>query len=284
MLAGLAIAAPASADEAPPEATVLFTKGRELVKAGNHAEACPLFERSLRLAPAVGTELNLGRCYAATGKLAAARKIFERLVKAIDAADDPQRAQLAQQGLDEVNGRVPKLRIELGMGMPRDARVELDGEAASTEKDLPVDPGPHTVSARAARSVIYTAREGALATITLDLAERPVRRPIVWGLGAAAAGSLAVGALVGVGTFSVRDAGRKRCDTVDGELLCDQRGLDLLGRARTLSHVSTTLLVAGVGLGVAAVVLELRHRREKLPPIVIEPRGDGATVGYGGAW
>src|ERR1700733_8879705 len=55
-----ALAAPARAQSA--EADVLFREGKQLLKAGNIAEACDKLDASDRLESSVGTLLNLADC------------------------------------------------------------------------------------------------------------------------------------------------------------------------------------------------------------------------------
>ena len=53
-------------------AQVLFDEGRTLMDAERYGEACPKFAESLRLDAALGTQLNLARCYQLVGKTASA--------------------------------------------------------------------------------------------------------------------------------------------------------------------------------------------------------------------
>ncbi len=59
-------ASPASAQDAAKKkksAELLFQEGQQLIKDGKHAAACPKFEQSQKLDPAIGTLLNLAHCY-----------------------------------------------------------------------------------------------------------------------------------------------------------------------------------------------------------------------------
>src|ERR1041384_7022387 len=54
-------------------AETLFREGREAVKRADYAVACPKFQESQRLDPAIGTLLNLALCEESWGGLADAR-------------------------------------------------------------------------------------------------------------------------------------------------------------------------------------------------------------------
>ena len=124
-----------------------FDKGRELVKGGKSSEACPLFEESMRLAPGLGTKLNLAICWAAIGRLVEAQQLFEMLIKETEVANQPQRLQLAREGLEGVKDRVAHLKIDAST-LPQGEAVELDGKPADTTRTVPIDPGHHKVQAQ----------------------------------------------------------------------------------------------------------------------------------------
>src|SRR6187549_3979092 len=62
------------ADESLAESQ--FNEGRKLMEGGRPKEACPKFESSQRLDPALGTLLNLADCYERIGLLASAQRRF----------------------------------------------------------------------------------------------------------------------------------------------------------------------------------------------------------------
>ena len=283
-LSAIVVARPAFADDVA-EATELFKQGRELTRAGNHKDACPLFERSLKLVPALGTELNLARCYAATGKLVEAKKLFDELATKTSDAGQKERAALVREGLDDLASRMPHLKIDRA-ALRTDARVEVDGGVVDAGEPVPVDPGRHAITAAGAKPVSVDVAEGETLSVALEPTAPPAKpddRPLILGLGAGGATMLVAGAIAGIAVLRERDAGRDRCAADStGALVCDRRGADLLDHARNLSHFATVMLVAGVGLSTAATVLEIRRRRTTTAGLWGSSSSFGVSLG--GAW
>src|SRR5580693_7797688 len=68
LLASPAVAEPA----APAQAETLFMSAMALLDRGDWAAACPKFQASMDLDPAVSTQIKIARCHEHDGKLAAA--------------------------------------------------------------------------------------------------------------------------------------------------------------------------------------------------------------------
>ncbi|CAN5728109.1 hypothetical protein BH11MYX1_BH11MYX1_56920 [soil metagenome] len=283
VLIALAIPAFARGDGAT-DAKAMFDRGRELVKAGNSNEACPLFEQSLKLAPALGTKLNLAICWAATGKLATAQRLFEELVAETTGANQAQRLALAREGLEGLAGRVPHVKIDRS-ALAAGTVVALDGHRVDGEQPIVVDPGRHTITAPHARDVEVEAVEGKVVEVHLDPITLTARPRQVWIVGGAAAGALVVTALAGLAVLGERSSAAHHCGaTIDG-LTCDQGGLELLDRAHTMQHVSTGFFVAGAALGAMTAILELKWRRSNEMPVPTTWSAPHALgVAFEGAW
>ena len=271
LIAVLLAASGARADDSE-EAKALFERGRNLVKTGDNAGACPLFEQSLKLAPALGTKLNLAICWDATGRLAEAEGLFEQLVKETENAHQPQRTELAQKALDELSARVPRVKIDAS-NLPAASTVDIDGKPIDAGEPVAIDPGHHVIHAPHARSVELHVEEGELAEVKLDPLVFVPRPQAVWIAGGVAGGALLVSAFAGIAVLNERSNGLHHCATSpsDGTLACSQRGLDLLDRAHTMAHVSTGFLVIGAGAAALTAVLELkwRHSNEDASVLVI---------------
>ena len=251
----------ARADETD-DAKALFERGRGLVKAGDNAGACPLFEQSLKIAPALGTKLNLAICWATIGRLVDAEQLFQQLIKETEEAHQPQRAQLAKDGLDKLSGRVPHVKIDTS-NLPAATSIDVDGKLVDGGQPIAIDPGHHAIHGTHARSVELDVEEGELAEVKLDAIVHTPRPQQVWIVGAVAGGALFVSAVAGMAVLNERANALHHCGTAvaDGSLTCNQRGIDLLDRAHTVAHVSTGFLVIGAGAAALTAVLELKWRR-----------------------
>ncbi len=137
----------------PKLAQSLFDRARALMDQGKFTEACPLFEESHRLDPGGGTLLNFAVCLEQAGKLATAHATFhEALSLAIREGRD-DRKKLAEE---RVAALAPKLST-ITVDVPAEARVPgivvwLDGAKLSPiAGGVPtaVDGGEHRVETTA---------------------------------------------------------------------------------------------------------------------------------------
>ncbi len=158
MVLALGIAEPtaAEAEDDTARAETLFQEGRKLVDEKRYGEACPKFAASHKLAPAVGTLLNLGDCYQRAGLYASA---WLRFVEAIGLAQKLNRPERERAARDRAMLVEPKLtRVTI---TAKDAVLEVkkDGvvlDEASLGTPIPVDPGNHVIEARARGKKAYT--------------------------------------------------------------------------------------------------------------------------------
>ncbi|HLL21754.1 MAG TPA: hypothetical protein VK427_06470, partial [Kofleriaceae bacterium] len=95
--------------QAPNPADAAFKRGRELVAAGRHADACIEFEHSQKLDPAKGTAYNIALCSEKTGKLARALQLCRELA-ATDTKVD--RKKVVVEMIPKLEARVPHLVIK----------------------------------------------------------------------------------------------------------------------------------------------------------------------------
>ncbi len=158
-LVAVAALGPGRAEAAPSReeglrADALFTQAKRALAEGRVAEACTLFAESQRLDPGGGTLYNLARCHEREGKTATAHA---ELVEALALARGAHRLdaeETVQVALRELEPRLSRLRVRVDEATaPADLVVELDGRALGRDRiglDLPLDPGPHAVAARAA--------------------------------------------------------------------------------------------------------------------------------------
>jgi hypothetical protein len=134
-------------------AETLYRQARDLMAAGNYAEACPKLKESYRIDPGTGTLLNLAACYEAQGKLASAWLGYASAVIAARRDRRPDRVKYAEEHMQALEPKLSKLTVLVpaDSDLP-DLEIKLDGVVlgrASRGVPAPVDPGEHIVEASA---------------------------------------------------------------------------------------------------------------------------------------
>ena len=150
LLAPLAHAEPSAQDRATAQS--FFDKGLALMKASKFSEACPLLEESQRLDPGMGTEFQLGKCYEGEGRVATAWVQYVDVADQAKATNQADRERIARQHANDLAPRVPHLTINVAES-GADVEVKRDGEVLRKIQwgmAVPVDPGKHAVTAKAA--------------------------------------------------------------------------------------------------------------------------------------
>lgn len=311
VLAALLLAVPASA--APPPDTAradeLFRDGRALMDKGELAEACPKLEESFRIAPRLGTMLNLGGCFEKRGQLSRALAVYEHAATMARDAGRADRERAARELAARIERRVGKLIVALDPAPVDGLVVDVDGEAISLRGGLvPIDPGKRVIRARAPGkrtwSTEVTAAPGATVRITIpplaaedaaqveapkpaserpglgppppapmvDTRSPPWRTAVIASAAVVGVAGVAVGTVFGLRARSKRDDSQPHCDALG----CDAAGVGFIDQAKSAGNVSTvSFVVGGVGLAVAAVVLLAVPARS---PVVAT--GDGLRITF----
>jgi hypothetical protein len=139
-------------------ATGLFTDGRNLMKSGDYAGARKKLMESARLDPRVGTFANLGECEEKLGHPAAA---WANWLEALNLARSHQdeRLGIVEQEFQRIDRTVPKLLLKVPTPTPSGLVLSVDdvnfgADAAGTP--VPVDPGAHTIVAKAPGKKAWT--------------------------------------------------------------------------------------------------------------------------------
>ncbi len=134
-------------------AEAVFEEGMRLIKQGKFAEACPKFEMSQRVEPAVGTMLYLAECYEKTNRTASAWAMFKEAASLAENSGQVERMKTAQARAAQLEPRLAWLTIDVakealvpGFSMRRNG-VPVSSELSGTA--TPVDPGEVTVDASA---------------------------------------------------------------------------------------------------------------------------------------
>ncbi len=144
---------PASAQSATDSATAeaLFNEGLALLGNQKTAEACRKLEESQRLDPGVGTLLYLADCYQQLGRTASAWATFrEAAYLAKDKADD--REPMAVEYARTLEPKLSYLTLEVTADPSAGFSIQHDGKPVGQAlwgTAFPVDPGSHTIEARA---------------------------------------------------------------------------------------------------------------------------------------
>jgi hypothetical protein len=290
-------------------AEALFNRARLAMDAKDYDTACQRFAESNRLDPAVGTELNLGVCEAARGRVATAWELFHAAYEKLEPGD--QRREYARSHADALEPRLPKLTLTLASGAPQDTTVH-EGDAnysgAAFGLPLPVDPGKHTLVITAPghdpRSVEIELAEGKEAVLEVAPGapneaaasgaamaatpasadgERAARkkdtRTIGWIIGGVGVAGLGVGAVAGglaLGKKSITD---KECNSATQ--VCTQKGKDAASAGRTLALVSTVGWIAGaLGVGAGAYFILTSGPHGEKTAIVTEVGPQGTRLSF----
>jgi hypothetical protein len=141
-----------NADTATAEA--LFEQGKQLLRAGNAAAACPKLAESQRIDPSTGTLLALAMCHEADGKLASAWAEFVSVEARARNEGRPDREQAAHARSQALKPRLSTLEIRVapevaalpGLEVRRDGNVVGRG---AWNVVVPVDGGDHVVEVTA---------------------------------------------------------------------------------------------------------------------------------------
>jgi serine/threonine-protein kinase len=147
-------------DKAAAEA--VFEDGMRLIKQGKFAEACPKFELSQRVEPAVGTLLYLAECYEKTNRTASSWATFREAASLAETSKQTERMKTAQARAAQLEPRLAWLTIDVakdalvpGLQIRRNG-VLVSAELSSTP--TPVDPGEVVVEATLPGHLPYTTK------------------------------------------------------------------------------------------------------------------------------
>ncbi|MEO6420434.1 MAG: hypothetical protein ABIP39_13540 [Polyangiaceae bacterium] len=281
LAAGTFATLPASAQASREQnAEKLFNDAIGLVSAGKYAEACPKFEESQKLDPALGTQFDLADCYEHTGKKGSARKLFTEVADAAKAAGKSEREKSARERATALDAIAPRLTIAVGP-WAADAHFEVtvDGvslPAASWNHPQSLDAGKHAVAASAPGKKPFDAQvvlqdgNGSEVKIPeleskpapLPVVIKPDEKPVDQGSGqrrtAVIAGGIGlVGVVVGAsaGVLSLMKHGQAKGKCANFSACPDAQGRSDWNTATDAGTVSTIGFIAGgVGLAAGAVL------------------------------
>lgn len=272
------------------KADALFKHGKKLMGEKRYADACEAFEKSNKLDPGIGTQLNIAKCYEEWGKTGQAFLAYQQAEKmAKDAHDD--RTPKIHELVEDLDSQAPRLTIKL----PKDATTEgltvtLDGDPVTKfGEPFVVDPGPHTIQYAVAggekKDKVVPIERGGDSEVTLDvpkagstpdttattkpdvtpMPEKPIdklpppgRNQRLGGIVLGGAGVIAIG----VSSILTLSARSKYNDAIDAhcggmQTTCDDEGLTLTHDARSTANTATVVFIAGTAAVAGGVVLYL---------------------------
>jgi len=164
-------------------AAQLFDDAQASAAKSDFTQACARYAESQRLDPQLGTLLYLGDCYDKIGKTASAWATFKDAVEIAarrrDERETPARARLA-----ELEPRLCKLTIQIASDETPNLEIRRNGEVVSQAmigSPMPLDPGEHTVLAKAdgfedwSKTVSVLAGTSNLTVVVPQLKRRPVK-------------------------------------------------------------------------------------------------------------
>lgn len=177
-----AVVAQSAADKAT--ARQLATQGIQSYQQGKNAEALELLQKAQQLYDAPIHLIYIARAQAALGKLVDASETYRRLARTDLPAGAPQAfkdaVSDAHKELQQLEPRIPSLRIDVSPADAPGLRLKLDGELLSSVVigiNRPTNPGKHTVEVSAngfdPASATVELSQGGKQTVTLRLKARP---------------------------------------------------------------------------------------------------------------
>lgn len=284
-------------------AEALFEQGKQLLRAGKAAEACPKLAESQRIDPSTGTLLALAMCHEAEGKLASAWAEFTSVEARARNESRPDREQAAHTRAQALRPRLSTLEVRVSAEIAAVSGLEIKRDGATLGSGawnvvVPVDGGEHMVEVTAPgkarwRGTVNVKVEGDAAVLTVPMLQgaasdektaAPIEPTGRWGsLEWAGVGIGGAGVLgLGVGGFFLGSALSKKSDSsrdCDGDVC----GPDGSAARRSAVSRGNTATIFGIAGGVLAaggatlfVVGRLRARHTESAPTATSELSFGA--------
>jgi len=292
----VAMTAPSEA-QGKSKADELFDEGRALMARNDFAKACPKFEESMQLDPALGTFFNIALCVEGSGKVARALGLWRQAEAKAKAAGEGKRASTAREHIVALEARVPTIAIRVASDVPG-LRVMIDGQVADLAQPTAVEPGEIAITAsadgREPFATQVTVREHDRAVVVVPaLAETakeapsaptgsgeatPQRRPLAYGLAGGGVAAVGVGVILGLTAKSSYDRAFHdgHCDRAT--LVCDDAGQAATDRARTRGTIGTVIGAVGLAAIAAGVIVYVTAPVARDTAIVPTASDEGAGL------
>lgn len=293
----LSLAAPASADSPADlkRARAQFQRGIELEQASNWSEAIQQFREvgSVRMTPQV--RFHIAYCEDHLGRLVTALGGYELALAEADQVGPDFKGEV-ETAITRLRERIPKLVIERGTNAEA-AAVQLDGVdlgGNSVGVEIPLDPGPHNVSAIAPEYKPFTAtvelKEREVTRLSIVLEPLPVPAPdagqpkqvivvtreaapkrlVPYVIGGAGVAALVAGGVLFALHESAAAELERNCPDPNA---CPESNRDTYDRMRFYSWsapVSAGVGVAAIGVAVSLIVFEKKNPEAATPAARLE--------------
>jgi hypothetical protein len=294
----------ARAQQTPSQkkADELFTKANQLADHGNFAEACPRYEESNTLDPAIGTKFNLADCYEHVGRLATALTLFREVERVAGETGKIERRDGARKRADALEKSVPRVKIVLAPSADiQGLVVTLDDKLLTRDdlgRSLPLDPGRHTVSANAVghlpwsktldlpdpegrdlvvpeleRVLLVTPPAVAVPVAPADSRGIGARKTLALASGGVGLAGIVVGSVLGILAIKEHEDYTQDC----GNSICQSQAALMSAKgpastAITEGNVSTAgFVVGGVGIAAAVVLWFTAPKKEQARAFDVAP-------------
>jgi hypothetical protein len=299
-------------------AEALFRDAKQRLEAGDVDGACPKFQDSQKIDPALGTLLYLAICHERQNRNASAWSEFASASSWADRSEQSDRGDLARKHMAALEARLWKLTIHAPTVAVAGLELRVDNGAmslASVDTPLPLDPGDHVVEASAPdfkpwHTTVKVPNEPGGATVQIPpLEPMSVAPPVVatgaalpvlppaappeqgdsgravstWTAGVLGVAGIGLGTAFGILTFQERSNARSLC--TNGT--CKPGGTDDVHQAYTDATISTVSFGVGAAGAIVATYFLLRgnHRAStgaaaRPSPVMIAPAVSPRDVGF----
>lgn len=259
-------------------ADALFDAARKMMEAGDYDHACPKFQDSHDIDPAVGTLLNLGLCFTKAGKTASAWSTYREAASLAQQLGQGEREQHARQEIATLEASLVRFIIEVSPEVQVISGLTITREGQEVPQSMwgeaiPVDPGEIAVEVTAPGYVPTQAQvsaAGAGATITFKVpplkrqdeavTPSPAQQPSDSANSGSKIGPLVLGgvgiAAAGVGTyfaFSSKKHNDEALGMCQGDVCSSQSELE--EHDELVDDARRDAIIAYVGWGVGAAAL-----------------------------
>jgi len=284
-------------------ARVQFQRAIELEQAGNYSTALEQFRDvgQVRMTPQV--RFHIASCEEKLGRLVTALGGYQLAYADADSVGEDFKAEV-DAAVTRLQANIPKLVIVRGTGAEA-AEIQLDGVAlgaSSVGVPVPLDPGPHTISAKAPNALPFsqtvTIVENEQKSVDVALSPLPQEAPPAAGGSAPppadkgnprlipyVIGGVGIASLIGSGVLF----GLRQSTLSDLEAQCgpnhDQCPSSAAGDYSNLklynvtSQVALGVGVACVGTAVTMLVLQRKHAAPAKAGMTILPSAPNSLAG-----